>query len=170
MSTKKSKGRKQSTEERHEALCASDSSAARAFEAGYILDLEPDPDVARMIAACLDEHGDIFELLGVPRPAVVCILGLHRGHLARFVNGTSSDPLIVFDSHAVKKTAMKYGVLLLDGVESTLLHEYGHVYVESVGAEPDDEERIVEAFAKRCWLGDHEGAVEQLVAEVEGLS
>lgn len=139
---------------------------------GYRIDSKPDPMIVELVEQFLDQHAPAFETLGISRPTVAFVRGLGKGHLARYVKETASDPLLVFDAKAIIKTARKYDVALTDGVESTLLHEYGHIYVDSVGAylDPDDEERIVEEYAKYAWSrADYVTAAEVLAAEVEKL-
>lgn len=108
------------------------------------------------------------ELLGLVPPTYHYVADT-GDHLARYVNGTSVAPVIVLNDKALAASARAHGVPLRVAVESTLLHEMGHAYVDSVGMawEWDDEEEIVEAPAR--WFfrrGDIEGAANLLVNTV----
>ena len=108
------------------------------------------------------------ELLGLPAPMFHYVADT-GDHLARYVNGTADAPVIVLNDKAIAATARTHRVPLRTAVESTLLHEMGHAYVDSAGMawEWDDEEEIVEAPA--LWFfqtGDIEGAARLLVETV----
>jgi len=68
---------------------------------------------------------------------------LEKNHLARYINGTSSSPIIVLTD---KVTNQDEAVL-------TLFHELGHAYIDSAGVEIDTntEEEIVEDFARTVY-------------------
>lgn len=122
----------------------------------YDLDEEPLEDVKRLVNRFIMEHEPVFKALKMPAPHVFYVTGLDEGeHLAKFVSGTSSDPFIVVDSRYLDEQADKFNVHLEDAVESTLLHEYGHAYLEATGEHEgigeSKEERLVEKFAKTYW-------------------
>jgi len=122
----------------------------------YELDDEPLDEVKRLVDRFVGEHEPIFRALKMPTPHVFYVTALDEGeHLAKFVSGTSSDPFIVLDSRYLDEQADRFNVALGDAVESTLLHEYGHAYLEATGEheEMDErkEERLVEKFAKTYW-------------------
>ena len=123
------------------------------------------------VATSRGAHGEVLRELGIERPTVHYVTGLAEGkHLAKFVSGTSSAPVIVVDTRAMRAAEREYGVSLDTVVESTLLHEYGHAFVESVGAELDDEEGVVERFAHYVWeTRDYEGGVRDLRIAAEGI-
>jgi hypothetical protein len=67
------------------------------------------------------------------------------------VNGTASTRLvIVCDATAMFDVAEEYGVDLSVIADTTLLHEYGHAFADTSGADLDEEEeeRVVEEFAQ----------------------
>jgi len=70
-------------------------------------------------------------------------------HLARYVNGTSEAPVLVVDDKGIVRAAKKARLSIPAVVETTLVHEMGHAYVDSVGlsGELDDEETLVEGGA-----------------------
>lgn len=122
----------------------------------YEMDDQPLDEVKRLVDRFVDAHAPIFRALKMPTPHVFYVTGLDESeHLAKFVGGTSSDPFIVVDSRYLDEQAGKFNVHLEDAVESTLLHEYGHAYLEATGEheEMDEpkEERLVEKFAKTYW-------------------
>lgn len=124
----------------------------------YQEDEAPLPAVVELVdrALQLHEQEGVFRELQLLPAHVFYVTGLEgEGHVARYASGTSSDPFIVLDSRHLDDVAREYGVRLWDAVESTLLHEYGHAYMEATGRredlDPDDEERIVEKFAKTYW-------------------
>lgn len=122
----------------------------------YELDEEPLDQVKRLVDRFLVAHEPVFHALDIPVPHVFYVTGLIKGeHLAKFISGTASDPFIVLDSRYLDRQADEWGVHLEDAVESTLLHEYGHAYLESTGENEEmsgnQEERLVEKFAKTFW-------------------
>lgn len=122
----------------------------------YDLDEEPLDEVKSLVDRFVRQHGEIFRALKMPSPHVFYVLSLVEGeHLAKFVSGTAADPFIVLDSRYLDEQADESNVHLEDAVESTLLHEYGHAYLEATGEheemDEDQEERLVEKFAKTYW-------------------
>jgi hypothetical protein len=122
----------------------------------YEIDERPDEVVIAFAERFLSEHAPLFRTLGLSAPTLHYVVDLDaEDHLAKYVSGTSSAPVIVVDAEAVLNAAGKFEVPLEVAVETTLLHEYGHAYLESTGQnedmEPHDEERLVERFAKTYW-------------------
>lgn len=122
----------------------------------YELDDEPLDEVKRLVDRFVEAHDPIFRALKMTVPHVFYVTGLDEGkHLAKFVSGTASDPFIVLDSRYLDEQADKFNAALEDAVESTLLHEYGHAYLEATGEHDEmsehQEERLVEKFAKTYW-------------------
>lgn len=124
----------------------------------YQEDEEPLPDVVRLVDEALKAHEQegVFRGLELLPVHVFYVTGLEEeGHLAKYASGTSSDPFIMLDTRYLEAVADEYGVRLWDAVESTLLHEYGHAYMEATGRHDEvseaREERIVEKFAKTYW-------------------
>lgn len=122
----------------------------------YEIDEEPLDEVKRLVDRFLVDHSPIFHALKMEPPHIFYVKGLDAGeHLAKYINGTASDPFIVIDSRYVDEQADQFNVHLADAVESTLLHEYGHAYLDGTGEHEEmsqeKEERLVEKFAKTYW-------------------
>lgn len=133
-----------------------------AGESGYSPDDSPQPEVVKLVPEILESHKGILQALRLGPISVGYVENFgddpDEDHLARFVSSTASSPAFLLNSHQIKRTADRYGVALIDGVESTLLHEYGHAWMEKKYGEDrfedsdrDDEEEIVEEFAKYYW-------------------
>jgi hypothetical protein len=129
----------------------------------YQIDKKPSAEVVAAVRATLQRYAAVFSELDLDTPQVYYVRGLGP-HLARYVSGTRDSPVIVLDAKGVIRTAKKYRVGLEDGVESTILHEVGHAYLDSVEAEVEDEEELVERFAKTAWRGFYDEAVALLKA------
>lgn len=122
----------------------------------YDLDENPLDEVKRLVDRFLREHKEVFKALKMQTPHVFYVTGLDEGkHLAKYVSGTAADPFIVLDTRYLDDQADTFNVHLEDAVESTLLHEYGHAYLEATGEHEEmgerQEERLVEKFAKTYW-------------------
>lgn len=142
----------------------------------YDLDPRPHPETARHVATILARYTDLWAAMKLAAPRVYFVRRL-KPHLARYVNGTTSQPVIVVDAAAHVRSARRYGVDLYDAVLGTLLHEVGHAYVETTGLEldSDTEEEIVERFAHTTWehgawdlaFEDFDQALQQIADETE---
>lgn len=127
----------------------------------YEVDESPDESAVRLVDALLARHANTIEHLGLEEPKIYYIKKLDD-HLARYVAGTSSMPVIVVDIKKIRQSAKRHRVDTETAFESTLLHELGHAYVDSIGegdGAHEDEEEIVEDFAHEVWRsGDYEFA------------
>jgi hypothetical protein len=134
----------------------------------YEVRKRPLPAVKAQVEAAKSLVAAFSELLGLAPPTYHYVADT-GDHLARYVNGTATAPVVVVNDKALAASSRAHGVPLRVAVESTLLHEVGHVYIDSVGMawEWDDEEEIVEAPAR--WFfrrGDIEGAANLLMTTV----
>ena len=134
----------------------------------YEVRKRPLPAVKAQVEAAKSLVAAFSELLGLAPPTYHYVADT-GDHLARYVNGTATAPVVVVNDKALAASSRAHGVPLRVAVESTLLHEVGHAYVDSVGMawEWDDEEEIVEAPAR--WFfrrGDIEGAANLLMTTV----
>ena len=79
-------------------------------------------------------------------------------HIARYINGTSTQPVIVASTRELDDAE----------AEKTLFHELGHAYIDSTGTEVVDEEGVVEEFARMALGGsdDRDKAVRWLLKVV----
>lgn len=93
---------------------------------------------------------DIADLLGLGPVSFHYADLSDQNHLARYINGTSDAPVIIVDDKGIDRAAKAGRVPLPVAVETTLVHEMGHAYVDSVGlsGEIDDEESVVEGAAR----------------------
>jgi hypothetical protein len=135
----------------------------------YEVRMRPLPAVKAQVEAAKSLVAMFSALLGLAPPTYHYVADT-GDHLARYVNGTATAPVVVVNDKMIAATAKRYGVPMRTAVESTLLHEMGHAYVDSVGMawEWDDEEEIVEAPARAFFRnGDIEGAAQFLIAVVE---
>jgi len=111
---------------------------------------KPAASVAEAVAAFRDPLTDLSSLLGLGSVSIHYADLSESGHLARYVNGTSEAPVLVMDDKGIVRAAKKARLSIPAVVETTLVHEMGHAYVDSVGlsGELDDEEDIVESAAR----------------------
>lgn len=132
----------------------------------YGVDRRPPADVKKATADVARRRADVAEMLGLAWPRVAFVRDLEDDHLARYVSGTSSSPVVVLDGRALRSEALARGLALSDAVETTLMHELGHAYFDSIVADldPDEEEAAVEAFAAAVLDGGADFAVRDLVA------
>ena len=93
---------------------------------------------------------DIADLLGLGPVSFHYADLSEQDHLARYVNGTNDAPVVILDDRGIERAAKAGRVPLSVAVETTLVHEMGHAYVDSVGlsGEMDDEENVVEGAAR----------------------
>ena len=135
----------------------------------YELDKKPAAAVVAAVKGLLNrcEFKFVLKSLGLDKPAVYYVKGLKGDVLARYIDGTRDTPVIVVDAKAITSTSAKYGVVLDDGVESTIMHELGHAYLDSAcdeDSKPEDEEEIVEEFARLFWRGFVATAIKHLTS------
>ena len=116
----------------------------------FDLRTKPSAAVARAVAHIAPSVQDISELLGLGPVSFHYADLSEQEHLARYVNGTSDAPVVIIDDKLLEATAKAQRVPLRVAVATTLVHEMGHAYVDSVGlsGELDDEEDIVESAAR----------------------
>jgi hypothetical protein len=136
----------------------------------YDLDFKPPLAVVEAVAAAREELDACAAALGLQAPVVYYVRNL-EDHLARYVNGTSSDPVFVVDARAIARGAKKYESTMEAAVVPTLKHELAHAYLESLGLEDFAMEEVVEGFAEVCWEESDEAGVAWLkeIGEKESL-
>ena len=142
------------------------------YDPNWDYELRPRPlaDVAKAVAGARSIANLYASLLDMQPPTIHYVADT-GDHVARYINGTSSSPVVVVNDKALAKWAKKYRVALRDAAESTLIHEMGHAYVDSMGlsGELADEERIVEEPAGIFFRSmDIEAAANQLRHAVAG--
>jgi hypothetical protein len=75
--------------------------------------------------------------------------GLH-GDVGRYIDGTSSQPVIGLDLQAIMDFAEEYAIHWLTQVEATIAHELAHAFQDSAGLSRS--EKRAEAFARKWTL------------------
>tara|TARA_Y100000114_G_scaffold83271_1_gene76899 strand:+ start:171 stop:674 length:504 start_codon:yes stop_codon:yes gene_type:complete len=102
-----------------------------------------------------DAAQELSSKLGLGQIALYYVQGeSFDNHVARYINGTYKSPVIVLSDKVEEQEEAK----------TTLFHELGHAYVESIGLETDEEteEDLVEEFA-RLYTQDPNSGLNYLV-------
>jgi hypothetical protein len=110
-----------------------------------------------MVSGLVASHSVLLAHLDLNAPEIYFVKNLSlRHHLAKYIDGTMTDPVFVIDAGSIQRAAKKYDVALDTAFESTLLHEYGHAWLDAkfMSDRPADEgeEDAVESFARKYWL------------------
>jgi hypothetical protein len=123
------------------------------------------PDLQALLDGVVADQAQLVAVLGLVLPTVVLVSGLHP-QVARYVSGSAlrgHKPIILLDYPLIAKAAQQFGFDLTDELEATILHELGHGYLDLqgvLGADPTDEEDLVEVFASFYQRGrDSQGAL-----------
>ena len=132
-------------------------SSSAEYNPAWDYDPNEDPDLLSMevYESAFPVAQQLARKLGMRDLALYFIAGDSVGnHLARYINGTYSSPIIVLSD---KVTEQSEAVL-------TLFHELGHAYFDSTGAklDLDEEEKIVEDFAHTAYMDGSEHALQFL--------
>ena len=125
-------------------------------------DPNEDPDLLSMEAyeLAFPVAQELSQKLGMGSLALYFIAGDSvENHLARYINGTYSSPVIVLADKVVNQ----------DEATLTLFHELGHAYIDSIGADlnSDMEEKIVEDFAHTTYMNGTERGLQFLGTAIE---
>lgn len=116
----------------------------------------------RLISALSrDLHAKLLPALGLFRRFRIAFAELAPNLLARYADGTHSEPVVVLDVEANRRAADRAGVGFELAIATSLLHELGHAIQACAGAAP--KECGAEAFA-RAWYED--GYVEPAFARM----
>ncbi len=108
---------------------------------------KPLPEVQKLVSSILTDLEPLKQALGF-RKVYVHYIKAPDTDLARYINGTMDNPHFVLNARGIYNAAKKYGVNLGTAVETTLVHEFGHAYLEMNGIETmDHDEDVVEEFA-----------------------
>lgn len=67
--------------------------------------------------------------------------------LAKYISGTTNNPYIVINVKVLLDSAKQYGINIGKALESTIVHELGHAYLESIGLDTSEhnEDAVEEA-------------------------
>lgn len=82
------------------------------------------------------------------------VQGLDESMLGKYVDGTSSHPMVVLDPRNIQYACANYRVSLETAIETTIMHELAHAMEEKYEFEHD--ENVAEEFA---WLYNTKGEV-----------
>jgi hypothetical protein len=137
----------------------------------YEIETMPVAAVVTAVEAAKSELEKTAAALGLGMPTIHFVRGLDKRHLARYISGTSSEPVFVLDTHKLARGAVRNHLSLEAVVVPTLKHELAHAYLETWGLESEDgTEELVERFAEICWQQGDEAGVEWLKVKIEADS
>lgn len=111
----------------------------------YNIDPRPIREIKRLVDSILTDTKPLQDALGFETVNVAYITGDNSGSLARYIDGTKDNPHFVMSTRIILYYARKYGNDLWTAVETTLVHEFGHAYLDMCGAVQSEED--VEDFA-----------------------
>jgi hypothetical protein len=115
----------------------------------YNVDPRPLKEVKRLVDYVLKDTLSLQKALGLTHIQIYYIVKDPNGYLARYISGTSNNPVFVMSTRTIYLSAKKYGVNLGTTIETTLAHEMGHAYLESRGIDTQDhDEDVVEEFTR----------------------
>lgn len=92
-------------------------------------------------------RSEVLPKIGMFEDVSIHFVKLEDGLLGKFVDGTSSLPVIVVDANSIFTSCQEYNCNLDVGVQSTIMHEIGHAIQEAYDL-PKDEDQA-EDFAFR---------------------
>ena len=108
----------------------------------------PLPVVKNLVSSILKDLNDLKKALGFQNIQIHYIKESHD-NLARYINGTMDNPHFVINARGIYNAAKKHGINLGTAIETTLVHEFGHAYLEMCGVSTQDhDEDVVEEFAR----------------------
>lgn len=115
----------------------------------YEVSKKPNPAIRKLVNSILKDLEPLKKQLGFHNVYVHYIKDPDKSCLARYINGTMDNPHFVLNANSIYDSAKKYGVNLGTAVETTLVHEFGHAYLEMCGIDvADHDEDVVEDFAQ----------------------
>lgn len=117
------------------------------YDPSWDYDIDPRPirEIKRLVDSILVYTKPLQDALGFKSVNVAYIVGDVSGSLARYISGTTDNPHFVLSTRRLLYFARKYENNLGVAVETTLVHEFGHAYLEMCGANQSEE--VVEDFA-----------------------
>jgi hypothetical protein len=116
----------------------------------YSVDKQPNQKVKQLVDLILKETKKLQDVLKFKKVTISYVSNKdEKNNLARYISGTMDYPHFVLYSKSIAYWANKYKMNLGVAVELTLIHEFGHAYLEMCGINPiDHDENVVEEFAK----------------------
>ena len=120
----------------------------------YEVDPMPDQKLVQIAEETMKEiNTKIIQQIGIGICKTAYIKGSDK-ELARYINGTSSNPVFVINLQAIKNTAEQCAredgcdpeMETIIGIRTTLFHELGHAIQDWMDLEPDEDD--AEEFAR----------------------
>jgi len=110
----------------------------------------PDQHLAAHVRATLTllSRYHVYQSLGLSRPRIAYVNG-ELNRLAKYVDGTKTEPVIILDIKEIREGAKRYNLPLALVVETTIVHELAHAFEDSTGK--DYSEKSAEEFAERFY-------------------
>ena len=115
----------------------------------YDEDFRPPQKVIDAINGILKQTKKLQDALGFKTVRIGYIVRDRNDALARYIAGSMDNPYFVISGRTLLKAAKKYQMNLWTAVETTLVHEFGHAYLEMCGIDTSvHDEDVVEEFAR----------------------
>ena len=115
----------------------------------YDQDFSPPKGVEDAVNGILKQTKKLQDALEFKNVRIGYITRDRQDALARYINGSMDNPYFVISARTLLKAAKKYGMNLWTAVETTLVHEFGHAYLEMCGVDVSEhDEDVVEEFAR----------------------
>lgn len=116
----------------------------------------PDPSIRKFGKKAIDQC--LEDLPFWDRVSIYYSDELDEQYLAKLRSETESKPIIIVSPKNMLIASKKYHVPLVDTVETTIFHEFGHAVVALAEVEEyefdyQDEEDFVEEYAQGIWSG-----------------
>jgi len=106
------------------------------------------PQVQKLVNSILRDLKPLQTALGFHK-VYVHYIKADENELARYISGTMDNPHFVLNARGIYNAAKEDGVNLGTTIETTLVHEFGHAYLEMCGIDTrDHDEDVVEDFAR----------------------
>lgn len=114
-------------------------------------------------------RGEILPALGMPGMDLFLAAegGLGEGALGRYIDGTSTWPVIGLDLAALEERCGREGLDLRHEIRATVAHELAHAWQEAAGLDDSEHEDEAEEFGQ-VWAGT--GRVAREVLGANGAS
>ncbi len=115
----------------------------------YEVNTKVKPKIKSLVNAIISNWGELLKTLDLAKPSVHFVNNLGEGTIAMYVNGTYTAPVLLLDIDATVEAVKGYDISLETAIETSLLHELGHAWQDSVDYEYDEDE--AEHFAQEYY-------------------
>ena len=113
----------------------------------YDVNESPDPKFKNMAENYISKLiKELIPKLDIFQNILINYVNLESSTLAKYINGTYSEPYIVVDLDNIIDTCKEYEVPIETGIETSILHELGHAIQEASELSLNEEE--AEEFAR----------------------